>query len=153
MEKWAQGSHWTRFSSAFFSSESLLRTARMVSCSSSVRKLRSIMVVTGACCVLSWFLVWAQWLNRMTGSWSSSWHSKTFLWLPESSQSVSQLSDFSTIQIDHIDIVEKIIPASSFVSAAAVVLSHVWPSQKTNLYLKKKTTPENRLKSFQLKIM
>lgn len=37
--------HWTRCSSACFSSASLFSTARMVSCSSSVRKLRSIMVM------------------------------------------------------------------------------------------------------------
>lgn len=46
--KLTQGTYWTRSSSAFFSSVSLFNTARMISCSSSVRKLRSIMMTAAA---------------------------------------------------------------------------------------------------------
>lgn len=46
--KLTQGTYWTRCSSAFFSSASLFNTARMISCSSSVRKLRSIMMTAAA---------------------------------------------------------------------------------------------------------
>lgn len=44
----AGATHWMRCSSPFFSSASLFNTSWMISCSSSVRKLRSIMVAAPA---------------------------------------------------------------------------------------------------------
>lgn len=101
-----QGTYWTRFSSAFFSSVSLFNTARMSSCSSSVRKLRSIMVTVAALssafhcfkCVASgwtWSMLYALLLL-------SSWF---FLFYPHK---LSQWQCFthtgsSIIQNDHIE--------------------------------------------------
>lgn len=53
-----QGTHCTRCSSAFFSLASLFSTARMSSCSSSVRKLRSIMMTAAALQLSTALSVW-----------------------------------------------------------------------------------------------
>lgn len=57
-----RGTHWTRCSSAFFSSASLLNTDRMISCSSFVRKLRSIMMTPVLCvgCAASGWTWWSE---------------------------------------------------------------------------------------------
>lgn len=53
-----RGTHRTRCSSAFFSSASLFNTARMLSCSSFVRKLKSIMMAPAALQLSSALGVW-----------------------------------------------------------------------------------------------
>lgn len=68
--------HWMRCSSAFFSSASLFSTSWMISCSSSVRKLRSIMVAVGfrqARSSVEHNIKWQlQLLDRKTDVWAAS---------------------------------------------------------------------------------